>query len=196
MQTLNTKTAAKARPYIQKSKLIPGLGMLSLALMLAACGDINNSWEVKGGGYFKYSVNGEGPFTIELDKNDVEPPFYVNNQHRYFYAHTRLEASSRDEQFSLLVAAPTTGKDLPIVARANIGGRMKTVSWMKAQNSIEGSVITDSSFMHFDEMDHDSIWTADVDAYFKDCRPGTCKDSLPPLHVTGRLRYWVPADER
>ena len=52
------------------------------------------------------------------------------------------------------------------------------------------------STIKFDEIIGDSLWTADLDLYFKDCRSGLCSDKLPPLHVTGRLRYWVPDSER
>lgn len=168
----------------------------TFATTLMGCSDINSSWEVKGGGYFKYTVNGEGPYTIDLDKNDVEPPYYVNNQHHYFYFQTQLSASSRKDQFALLVNNPSTGKDLTPVALASINGRMQNVTWMKAEGSSQSPIIPDSSSIHFDEIIGDSLWTADLNLYFKDCRSGSCKDALPPLHVKGRLRYWVPEDER
>lgn len=169
---------------------------LVCSMCFLACSDINSSWEVKGGGYFKYSVNGEGPYTIELSKNDVEPPFYVNNRHRYFYFSTKLDKSKRGDQFSLMVNSPQTGKDLEPVSRASLNGRYQYVTWMRAQFSPEAPVIAESSFVHFDEIIGDSLWTANMELYFKDCRTGTCLDSLPLLHVSARLRYWVPEDER
>ena len=71
---------------------------MSLALLIGACGDINSSWEVKGGGYLKYTVNGNGPYSIDLAKNDVEPPFYVNNSHHYFYFCSQIKESKRGDQ--------------------------------------------------------------------------------------------------
>lgn len=179
-----------------KSNAIGAFILLAVTAVITACSGINDSWEVKGGGYFKYSINDEGPYSIELAKNDVEPPFYVNNSHHYFYFHTRLEESKRGDQFAIMVNAPSTGKDLTPVVRASIGGRMQVVSWMRSEKSIEFPIIPDSSTVRFDEIKNDSLWTAKMDLYFKDCRSGTCNDSLPPLHITGRLRYWVPDDER
>ena len=169
---------------------------LSLALLLGACGDINSSWEVKGGGYFKYTVDGNGPYTIELAKNDVEPPFYVNNSHHYFFFRTRLEESDRGDQFSLMVNKPQTGKELKPVSRASLNGRTQYVTWMREEFSSEAPLIPDSSTIKFDEIIGDSLWTADLNLYFLDCRTGTCSNKLSPVHVKGRLRYWVTDSER
>ena len=168
----------------------------TIALALCGCGDINSSWEVKGGGYIKYSINDEGPFTLELAKNDVEPPFYVNNSHHYFYLRTRLEESERGDQLALMVNNPQTGKFLTPVSRALVNGHYETVTWFRSQLTDEAPLIADNSTIKFDEIIGDSLWTADLDLYFTDCRSGLCNDRLPPLHLTGRLRYWVPADER
>ena len=168
----------------------------AVALMFCACGDINSSWEVKGGGYIKYTIDDEGPFTIELAKNDVEPPFYVNNSHRYFYLCTRLKESKRGDQISLMVNSPKTGTDLTPVGKASLNGRYEYVTWLRTQSTAVAPIITSKSTVKFDEIIGDSLWTANLDLYFKDCRSGKCIDSLPPLHLSGRLRYWVPADER
>ena len=173
-----------------------GIALGTIALALTACGDINSSWEVKGGGYLKYTIDDEGPFSIELAKNDVEPPFYVNNSHHYFYFCTRLEESKRGDQLSLMVNKPRTGTFLTPVSRASIDGRFQNVTWLRVQSTIEAPLIDDSSTIKFDEIIGDSLWTADLDLYFKDCRSGTCIDSLRPLHLKGRLRYWVPDSER
>lgn len=169
---------------------------ITLSSALIGCGDINSSWEVKGGGYLKYKVDGKGPYTIELEKNDVEPPFYVNNQHYYFYVHTQPKASDRKDQFAILVNSPSTGKDLHPVSHASIGGKTQPVTWIKLEGSAQSPVISNKSSVHFDEIIKDSLWTANVDLYFLNCSPGTCDESAPPIHVTGRLRYWVPEDER
>ncbi|MCQ2106297.1 MAG: hypothetical protein MJZ26_10955 [Fibrobacter sp.] len=187
-----SKTTSKKRSAI----VLAGLSLGIAASFIAGCADINNSWEVKGGGYFKYTIDGEGPFTIDLAKNDVEPPFYVNNMHHYFFFRTRIEESKRGDQFSILVNNPSTNGNLQPVERASVNGRYQNVSWMRQEHSIEAPIIPDSSYLHFDEIINDSLWTADVELYFKDCRSGTCRDSLPPVHVSGRLRYWVPESER
>ena len=191
---MNSQTPAITRFKAQEH--VTAAFLLCLLLVLCGCGDVNDSWEVKGGGFFKYSINGEGPFNIELAKNDVEPPFYVNNSHHYFFFRTRIEESNRGDQFSLMVNSPQTGKNLTPVAKANINGRFQHVSWMRLLYSIESPLIADSSTIKFDEIIGDSLWSADLSLYFQDCRSGSCIDTLPPIHVTGRLRYWVPDSER
>ena len=131
--------------------------LLSLALLIGACGDINSSWEVKGGGYLKYTVNGEGPYSIDLAKNDVEPPYYVNNSHHYFYFCSQIKESKRGDQISLMVNNPQTGKDLTPVARANLSGRFQYVTWMREEFSPEAPLIEDSSTIRFDEIIGDSL---------------------------------------
>ena len=170
--------------------------VLTCAIALGACGDINNSWEAKGGGYIKYTINDDGPYTIDLDKDDVEPPFYVNNSHRYFYFCTRTSESDRGDQISLMVNNPKTGTALTPVARASLNGRLQYVTWIRVKSTVESPLIADSSTIKFDEIINDSLWTADLDLYFKDCRTGTCSNNKAPLHLQGRLRYWVPASER
>ena len=183
---------------------------LVILLFLSACTDYAakmeddfEEWEIKpsaleivGGGYFEYTVNGDGFYTIKLEKDDVEPPFRVNNSHRYFYFCTQIEESERGDQISLMVAAPQTGKDLIPVARASLNGRYQYVTWMREQFSPEAPLIAEKSTIRFDEIIGDSLWTAHLELYFKDCRSGVCIDSLPPVHISGRLRYWVPDSER
>ena len=165
----------------------------AIVLSLSACGDINNSWEVKGGGYVKYKLNDDGPFSIELARNDVHVP--SNSNSHYFQIQTRIEESKQGDQLSLMVNKPLVGKKLAPVGRASLNGRMQTVSWFRAQFASEAPIIADSSFIKFDERS-DSLWSADLDLYFMDCRSGSCSDSLPPIHLTGRLRYWVAEDDR
>lgn len=172
---------------------------IASGLAFLSCSEINSGWEVNGGGYIKYKVNGQGPYTIDLSKNDVEPPFYVNNSHSYFYFQTNLDESKRGDQFSLLVQSPMTGKKLDPVYRASVNGKFQYVTWMRQQHaSNEAPLVDDSthnSYIHFDEIIKDSLYTADLNLYFVDCRQG-CNENLPPLHITGRLRYWIPDDER
>ena len=190
---IRTKTKAAIAPFLPR---IISIGTIFAAFSLVGCGDINSSWENKGGGYIKYTIDGEGPYSIELAKNDVEPPYYVNNSHHYFFFRTRLQESDRGDQISLMVNTPQTGKKLRPVARASVNGGYQYVSWMREQYSSEAPLIPDSSTIKFDEIINDSLWTADLDLYFKDCRTGTCSNNKAPLHRQGRLRYWVPASER
>ena len=55
--------------------------IVAMSLGLLACSGINDSWEVKGGGYIKYSINDGKKYTIELGPDDVEVPFIRNSYH-------------------------------------------------------------------------------------------------------------------
>lgn len=154
------------------------------ALFLLACGNINDSWEVKGGGYMNYSLLDLEKQTIELHERDVEIPF-INNRHHYFYMKTRLSESERGDQFSIMVNRPVLGEN-PVIQQ---------YSWVSLQRSPHAVVYGDSSTVTFDQKD-DSTWTADFSLYIEDCRSGECIDSLPRLHITGRFRYWIPENER
>ncbi len=157
---------------------------LAVAFLLTACSDINEGWEVDGGGYLKYEINGEDERTIELGRNDVEVPF-IRNSHQYFLVKTRTSESKRRDQFSIMVNRPILG-DNPVVQR---------YSWFNYGSLTQAPIIADSSIVKFDQKD-DSTWTASLDLYTPDCRSGKCVDTLPNLHITGRLRYWIAPDDR
>ena len=157
--------------------------IFSLALILSGCSDINDSWEVKGGGYLKYSINDGKSYTIELDADDVIRPDYGRS---YFQVQTRLKESSRGDQFSIVVNRPSLGYN----------NADPTYSWMIAERSEKGYLVGDSNIVHFDQKDNDTTWTANIDLHFQDCRKGDCSDQNPTLHVKGRLRYWIPYDKR
>ena len=156
--------------------------IFSLFLLLG-CSEINDSWEVKGGGYLKYTVNGGKSYTIELDADDVVRPDYGRS---FFQVQTQMEESSRGDQFSILVNRPKLGYNN---ANANY-------SWMIVENSEKGYLVGDSNIVHFDQKDNDSTWTAYIDLYFQDCRTGSCENDHPPLHIEGRLRYWIAEDDK
>ena len=86
---------------------------VTLSLGLVACSGINDSWEVKGGGYIKYKINGGESHTIELDADDVEIPF-IRNSHHYLYVKTQLEESSRGDQIAFMVNNPKLGNNAPV----------------------------------------------------------------------------------
>lgn len=169
---------------------------ISLATALACCSDINNSWEIKGGGYFNYHINNGEKNTIKLGKDDCEPPYYVNNAHHYFLLRTQLEESDRGDQFSILVNRPTTGTKLRPEKYVTVNGNLQNATWMRQRSSITSPLIEDSSYIKFDEIIPDSLWTASVNLFFVDCSDKVCDEDRPPIHVTGRIRYYVPADER
>jgi len=153
-------------------------------LALLACSGINDSWEVKGGGYVKYRVNDGESYTIELGPDDVEIP-YIRNSHHYFFFRTRPEESSRGDQFSIMVNRPVLGDNAPVEG---------TYSWFISGNSDMATIYSNSN-VHFDQKD-DSTWTADLDLYATNCLTGRCNDSLPRVHITGRFRYWIPLEDR
>jgi hypothetical protein len=162
---------------------VKNLSAISSLAILLGCSDINDSWEVKGGGYLKYSIDGGKSYTIELDADDVVRPDYGRS---YFQLQTRLKESSRGDQFSIVVNRPTLG--------ANSAD--PTYSWMIAERSEKGYLMGDSNIVKFDQKDNDTIWTADIDLRFQDCRKGDCENQTGSLHVKGRLRYWVGVEDR
>ena len=151
-------------------------------VLLQACGDLNSSWENDGGGYIKYQIGDSKTYTLELDEDDVELP---TNRRHYFFFQTKIEKSDRKDAFAAMVYDPSLG-DNPIV---------EGYSWARIEGSPKGIIYGDESVIRFDQKD-DSTWTADFDFYVQDCRSGICSDSLPRIHITGRFRYWIPADER
>ena len=157
----------------------------ALALGLMACSGINDSWEVKGGGYVKYKINGGKDRTVELAPDDVEIPF-IRNRHHYLFAKTRIEESDEGDQLSFMVNSPILGNNAPVQGQ---------YSWFIAGHSEKGLIDASRSTVHFDQKD-DSTWTADLDLYATDCRSGHCVDTLPALHITGRFRYWIPKEDR
>ena len=164
-------------------RLVRNLSAISTFFFLLGCTDINDSWEVKGGGYFKYTVNGGKSYTIELDADDVIRPDYGRS---YFQVQTRMDESSRGDQFSIVVNRPVLGYN----------DADPNYSWMIAERSEKGYLVGDSNIVHFDQKDNDSTWTANIDLYFQDCRNGDCESDRKPLHIEGRLRYWIAEDDR
>jgi hypothetical protein len=150
-----------------------------------ACSGINDSWEVKGGGYIKYKINDGKSRTVELAPDDVEVPF-IRNSHHYLYVKTRLEESGDGDQLAFIVNTPVLGDNHPVQGQ---------YSWFIAEYSEKGRLDGGRSTVHFDQKD-DSTWTADLDLYATDCRSGHCVDTLPALHITGRFRYWIPKEDR
>lgn len=157
----------------------------AVALGLYACSGINDSWEVKGGGYIKYKINGGADRTVELMPDDVEVPF-IRNRHHYLFVKTRIEESGDGDQLSFMVNSPVLGDNRPVQGQ---------YSWFVAENSEKGLLDAGRSTVHFDQKD-DSTWTANLDLYATDCRSGHCVDTLPALHITGRFRYWIPKEYR
>lgn len=158
---------------------------IGFAALLYACSGINDSWEAKGGGYIKYNVGKESSQTIELARKDVEIPF-IRNSHHYLLIKTRADESSQGDQFSIMVNRPVLGENHPVQGQ---------YSWFVHKKSAPGRILAEQSLVKFDQKD-DSTWTADLDLYAKDCHIDTCPDSLPPLHITGRFRYWISPDDR
>lgn len=171
----------------------PNLAALTALALLTGCGNINNSWEVKGGGYIKYSVNGSEKYTLELKAEDC---ILTSVNRHYIQCTSQIQNSKRGDQISIMVYEPSTSGKLPLVPKAIIGGREQDVTWMRQENSEKAPLIPDSSYIHFDEIIRDSLWTANLELYFKDCRSGRCLDSSAPVHISGRFRYWVSEDDR
>ena len=159
--------------------------IVAMSLGLLACSGINDSWEVKGGGYINYSINDGKKYTIELGPDDVEVPF-IRNSHHYLLIKTRLEESDQGDQLSLMVNKPVLGYNAPVQGQ---------YSWFIAGNTEKATIFADSSTVRFDQKD-DSTWTADLSLYAQDCRYKSCRSDSPRMHITGRFRYWIPKEDR
>lgn len=160
------------------------LSVAACAISLSSCSGINDSWESKGGGYIKYSINSGSSRTIELDRRDVEIPF-IKNSHRYLLIKTKLDNSSDGDQFSIMVNRPVLGENGPVQGQ---------YSWFVHEKSMQGQILAEKSVINIDQKD-DSTWTADLDLYAKNCDIEKCTDSRPNLHITGRFRYWISPDD-
>ena len=151
---------------------------------LTACSGINDSWEVKGGGYLKYSINGGEEITQELERNDVEIP-YIRNNHHYLLIKVPIDRSERKDQMNIMVNEPKLGKNA-IVA---------SYTWLQVQATPKALLVGNNNYATIDQKD-DIKWTATFNLQFKDCRQGVCSDSLPPITFKGRLQYWIAEDDR
>jgi hypothetical protein len=151
---------------------------------LCACSGINDSWEVKGGGFFKYTINGQNEISQELDRNDVEIPF-IRNRHHYLLIKVPMERSARRDQISIMVNEPKLGKN------AAVG----SYTWIQVEGTPKAHLVGDSNYVSIDQKD-DTKWTAFINLNFEDCREGVCKDSLPPINLNGRFHYWIAEDDR
>ena len=174
--------------YFAKStvftKFATGFFVASIVTSLTACSGINDSWEVKGGGYLKYSINDGEEITQELERNDVEIP-YIRNNHHYLLIKVPIENSERKDQMNIMVNEPKLGKNA-IVAN---------YTWLQIQATPRAFLVGNNNYATIDQKD-DTKWTATFHLQFKDCRQGICIDSLPPITFKGRLQYWIAEDDR
>ena len=155
-----------------------------IAASFTACSGINDSWEVKGGGYLKYSINDGQEITQELDRDDVEIP-YIRNQHHYIKITIPMNRSERKDQLSVAVYSPKLGKN-------NI---VPSLTWIQVEGTPKALIKGDSNYVTFDQKD-DTKWSATLNLHFEDCRQGACIDSLPPILFKGRMHYWIAEDDR
>lgn len=154
--------------------------LLLFSLLLFACENINSGWEVDGGGFVKYKLNGDGPYQLEYDPNDVGTP----TAGRHFISAITQKSASGD-RLSFMVNGPKLGKNALVADYTSF----------IYNSGPKATLVGDSNFVVFDQKD-DSTWTADLNFYFMECRSGVCIDSLPPVHFTGRFRYWLDPDQR
>ena len=175
-----SKTATPTR----FAQLATGIVITGIVASLTACSGINDSWEVKGGGFLKYTINGKDQIKQELSRDDIEIPFIQNNHH-YLQIRIPMESSERKDQLSILVNNPKLGNN-------NI---VPTYTWIQVQGTPKAFVKGDSNYVHIDQKD-DTKWTANIHLHFTDCRQGKCDESLPPILFEGRLHYWISEDDR
>ncbi|MDR1759924.1 MAG: hypothetical protein LBR60_05290 [Fibrobacter sp.] len=145
------------------------------ALALAACDQINKGWVAEGGGYIKYSLNGEGSYELELLPESVQLP-YVDRH--YFYAQTA--PSGRRDELAFMVSNPSLGKNAVVAA----------YTYFIRNGGLKAPLISGGSYVTFDQRD-DSTWTADLNLIFESCSETECS-AENPVRLSGRFRYWIP----
>lgn len=149
------------------------------SLLFIACENLNSGWEIDGGGYVKFKLNEQTTYELEYEANSVILP--TTNRH-FILAQTKEDSSGHSLIF--MVYSPKLGKNNPV----------STETYFSYASGPKASLTGDSNSITIDQKD-DSTWTADLDLSFIDCRSGECLDSLPPVHLTGRFRYWLPEEE-
>lgn len=151
---------------------------------LTACSGINDSWEVKGGGFLKYSINDGEEITQELDRDDVEIP-YIRNTHHYLQIKIPANRSERRDRLQIMVHNPKLSKN-------NI---VPSQTWIQIEDTPKALIKGENNYVDIDQKD-DTKWTATINIHFEDCRQGKCDDSLPPILFKGRMHYWIAEDDR
>lgn len=173
--TSNTRSARFAARFV---------GIAGIAASLTACSGINDSWEVKGGGFIKYSINDGEEITQELGRDDVEIP-YIRNRHHYLLIKIPAGSSAQNDQLSIMVNEPKLSKNNVVAG----------YTWIQIDGTPKGILKGDSNYVTIDQKD-DTKWTAFINLHFEDCRSGKCNGELPPILFTGRLHYWIAEDDR
>jgi hypothetical protein len=156
-----------------------------LCVGIAACSGINDSWEVKGGGFLKYSINDEDEIQQELYREDVEIP-YIRNRHHLLVIKIPAGRSARNAQLKITVYSPKLGKDNNIV---------QGETWIQFDDSPKALITGDSNYVHIDQKDN-TKWTATINLHFEDCRQGRCNSNRAPIHFKGRMHYWIAEEDQ
>ncbi|WP_406539417.1 hypothetical protein [Fibrobacter sp.] len=155
-----------------------------IAASLTACSGINDSWEVKGGGFIKYSIDNGEEITQELERDDVEIPF-IRNRHHYLLVTFPSERSENNHQLSIMVNEPKLAQNSAV----------QSYTWIQIDGTPKAFLTGDNNYVTIDQKD-DTKWTANINLHFTDCRHGMCDESLPPILFKGRLHYWIAEDDR
>lgn len=155
-----------------------------IAACLTACSGINDSWEVKGGGFIKYSINDGEEITQELGRYDVEIP-YVRNSHHYLLIKIPMEQSVRKDRLSIMVNDPKLSKNNVVPG----------YTWIQVEGTPKALLKGDDNYVSIDQKDKVK-WSAYINLHFDDCRQGKCNDSLPPILFKGRMHYWIAEEDQ
>ena len=151
---------------------------------LTACSGINDSWEVKGGGFIKYTIDGGEEITQELGRKDVEIPF-IRNSHHYLFIKMPTGDGENKNQMNIMVSNPKLGKNNAVA----------DYTWLQVNGTPKAYLIGDSNVVTIDQK-NDIKWTATINLHFEDCRQGACNKNLPAIHFKGRMHYWIAEDDR
>lgn len=159
-------------------------GIAGITASFIACSNINDSWEVKGGGFIKYSINDGEEITQELGRDDIEIP-YIRNRHHYLQIRIPMERSERKDQMSIMVSDPKLG----------LNNVVSDYTWIQVQGTPRAFITGKDNYITIDQKDN-TKWTATLNLHFTDCRHGMCDESLPPILFKGRLHYWIAEEDQ
>ena len=180
-----TRYSAKIASLTRQAQLAARfIGIAGIAASLTACSGINDTWEVKGGGFLRYSINGQNEITQELGRDDVEIP-YVRNQHHYLLIKIPMGSSERHDQLQIMVNEPKLGEN-------NV---VKDYTWIQVEGTPRARLTGDSNYVSIDQKDK-AKWTATVNLHFEDCRQGQCYTDISPILLKGRMHYWIAEDDQ
>ena len=152
------------------------LFLFFILFLFSACANLNSGWEIEGGGYLDYSLDGGKTYRLSYLREDIELPTLG----RHFMLATS-QISSSGSQLRFFLYKPSLGNNV---------ARPEETRFMFENGQIANLIPDSNNNVLLDQKD-DSTWTATLSLYFVNCLSEKCDALLKPVHLTGRFRYWL-----